>query len=206
VYAIIKSGSRQYQVQPEAIIAVNHLELEQGAAFETDRVLLLDQDGGEVRVGAPYVPGALVKGTVLAHERGRKVLIFKHKRRKNYRRKRGHRQELTRLLIESIEVDGQVVASMPTPTQAAKPAKTPKAAAPEPAEEAPKAASAKAKPKAAAKPKAKAAPKAAAKPKAAGAKAKPKAAASKAKPAAKPAAKRSTSKAGAKPKGKSKKD
>ena len=103
MYAIIKSGSRQYQVQPESVIEVNRLTLEEGANFETDQVLLVDEEGKGAQVGSPFVTGAKVKGTVLAHLRGRKVLIFKHKRRKGYRRKRGHRQELTRLRIDSIE-------------------------------------------------------------------------------------------------------
>ena len=103
MYAIIKSGSRQYQVQPESVIEVNRLALDQGAEFETDQVLLVDEEGKDAQVGTPFVTGARVKGTVVAHLRGKKVLIFKHKRRKGYRRKRGHRQELTRVRIDSIE-------------------------------------------------------------------------------------------------------
>ncbi len=104
MYAIIRSGSRQYRVEPNSVISVNHLALEEGAAFETDHVLLVEPDGQPVRVGAPYVSGVKVKGQVLDHIRDRKVLIFKTKRRKNYRRKRGHRQELTRVRIQSIEL------------------------------------------------------------------------------------------------------
>jgi large subunit ribosomal protein L21 len=104
MYAIIKSGSRQYKVQPETVIAVNRLALEEGAAFETDQVLLVEDDAKAVRVGAPFVAGARVKGKVLDHFRDRKVLVFKQKRRKNYRRKRGHRQELTRVQIQSIDI------------------------------------------------------------------------------------------------------
>jgi large subunit ribosomal protein L21 len=104
MYAIIKSGSRQYQVKPESVIEVNRLPLEQGADFETDQVLLVDDENGGAHVGAPYVAGAKVKGTVVDHFRGKKVLIFKQKRRKGYRRTRGHRQEMTRLRIDSIDV------------------------------------------------------------------------------------------------------
>ena len=104
MYAIIESGSRQYQVQPESVIEVNRLPLAEGAAYETDKVLLYEGDSKDVRIGAPYVTGATVKGKVLSHLRGKKIIVFKHKRRKNYRRTRGHRQELTRLLIESIDV------------------------------------------------------------------------------------------------------
>ncbi len=104
MYAIIKSGSRQYQVKPETVIEVNRLKLEQGADFETEQVLLVDDEAGGARVGTPFVSGAKVRGTVLDHFRGKKVLIFKQKRRKGYKRTRGHRQELTRLRINSIEL------------------------------------------------------------------------------------------------------
>jgi len=103
MYAIIVAGGRQYKVQPETVISVNHLDLEPGSAFETDQVLLVEDDAKAVKVGAPHVPGARVKGEVLDHYRDRKVVIFKFKRRKNYRRKRGHRQELTRIRIKAIE-------------------------------------------------------------------------------------------------------
>ena len=109
MYAIIKSGSRQYQVRPESIIEVNRLPLEEGAPFETDQVLLVDQEGQDIQIGSPYVSGAKVKGKVLSHLRGRKVIVFKFKRRKNYKRTRGHRQELTKVLIEGIEIGGKAV-------------------------------------------------------------------------------------------------
>ncbi|HEX7929073.1 MAG TPA: 50S ribosomal protein L21 [bacterium] len=102
MYAIIKSGARQYKVQPETVIAVNRLPLDEGAAFETDQVLMVGGEGA-AKVGTPLVAGAKVKGKVLEHFRDKKVLTFKFKRRKNERRKRGHRQELTRVQITSIE-------------------------------------------------------------------------------------------------------
>ncbi|MDH5751428.1 MAG: 50S ribosomal protein L21 [Deltaproteobacteria bacterium] len=104
MYAIIKSGSRQYRVQPQAVIQVNSLGLEAGSAFETDQVLLVNNEDKDIQVGVPFVKGAKVKGTVLGAVRGAKVLVFKMKRRKNYRRTRGHRQELTRIRIDSIDV------------------------------------------------------------------------------------------------------
>lgn len=120
MYAIIKSGSRQYQVRPETIIEVNRLPLEEGASFETDQVLLVDQEGQDTLIGSPYVSGAKVKGKVLSHLRGRKVIVFKFKRRKNYKRTRGHRQELTKVLIEGIEIGGKTVgAKKPAPAEAA---------------------------------------------------------------------------------------
>ncbi len=103
MYAIIKSGSSQYQVQPETVIEVNRLALEQGAGFETDRVLLVEDEGKDAQIGTPYVVGAKVTGTVLEHLRGKKIIVFKQKRRKGYKRTRGHRQELTRVRIDKIE-------------------------------------------------------------------------------------------------------
>lgn len=103
MYAIIESGSHQFKVEPETVIEVNRLALDSGAAFETDRVLLVSNEKNDATVGTPYVSGAKVKGTVLEHFRDRKIIVFKFKRRKNYRRKQGHRQELTRVRIDSIE-------------------------------------------------------------------------------------------------------
>ena len=102
MYAIIESGSRQYRVAPQSELEVDRLALEQGGAFETDRVLLLQEDGKGVMIGAPFVSGVTVRGTVVEHFRGRKIIVFKQKRRQGYRRKRGHRQELTRIRIEEI--------------------------------------------------------------------------------------------------------
>jgi large subunit ribosomal protein L21 len=104
MYAIIKCGARQYKVRPQSTIEVNRLPLDAGAAFETEQVLLVGAEEGTAQVGTPYVAGARVTGMVLGHFRGRKVLAFKFKRRKNERRKRGHRQELTRVRIATIEV------------------------------------------------------------------------------------------------------
>ena len=105
MYAIIETGSHQFQVKPETVIEVNRLPVEAGQAFETDKVLLLGDEAqsGSVQIGTPYVSGAKVKGTVLEHMRGPKIRIFKMKRRKGYRRRAGHRQELTRVRIDSIE-------------------------------------------------------------------------------------------------------
>ena len=117
MYAVIETGGKQYTVKPSSMIEVNCLNKEAGEAFETDKVLLLQPAGEGVRIGQPYVKNAKVQGVVLRQFRGRKVLVFKQRRRKNYRRTRGHRQELTLLRIERIVADG-VVASMPTKVKA----------------------------------------------------------------------------------------
>lgn len=118
MYAIIKSGSRQYRVEPEAVIEVNRLALDEGADFETDQVLMFGPDSGDAAIGAPFVEGAVVRGKVLAHRRGKKVVVFKQKRRKNYKRTRGHRQELTVLQISAIETGGKKATAKPAAPKA----------------------------------------------------------------------------------------
>lgn len=102
MYAIFESGGKQHRVQPGEVIALERLDGEPGAKVTFDRVLLVSTDKG-TQVGQPHVKGAAVSATVLEQGKGRKVVVFKKKRRKNYRRKQGHRQLLTRLKIESIK-------------------------------------------------------------------------------------------------------
>jgi large subunit ribosomal protein L21 len=102
LYAIFESGGKQIQVSPGEQIRVEKLEADVGSKVEFAKILVLNQDG-EVELGRPYVEGARVTGTVLEQGRARKVLVFKKKRRKQYRRTRGHRQSFTSVRIESIE-------------------------------------------------------------------------------------------------------
>jgi len=101
MYAVIKSGGKQYRVESGAQLRVEALAAEVGAAVSFDQVLLV---GGSdtVKVGAPLVSGALVKATVLSHGRGDKVRIFKLRRRKHYQKTQGHRQSYTELRIDDI--------------------------------------------------------------------------------------------------------
>ena len=101
MHAIIKAQGKQYKVEAGDILTVDRLEVEPGADYVNDQVLLLSGDDG-VKVGAPLVAGAVVKGTILDHVRGKKLLVFKMKRRKSYRRTKGHRSELTRIKIQSV--------------------------------------------------------------------------------------------------------
>jgi len=101
MFAIIESGGKQYRVAPGAALEVERLGSEPGATVEFDRVLLIGDDG-EVQVGSPTVAGAKVLAHVLDHGRGEKVLVFKYKAKSNYRRRTGHRQELTRVRITEI--------------------------------------------------------------------------------------------------------
>lgn len=103
MYALIETGGKQYRVAPGDVLDVERLADagEPGAAVEFDRVLLVSGDDG-VTVGSPTVEGAVVKASVVDQVRGSKVRVFKMKRRKGYRRTRGHRQELLRVRIEDI--------------------------------------------------------------------------------------------------------
>ena len=103
-FAIVEQGGKQYKAVPGDAIEVDRLPLETGAAVELDKVLLL-ADGDQVQVGTPTVPGARVKAVVESHFKGPKIIVFKYKPRKRYRRKRGHRQQYTRLRIQDIVVE-----------------------------------------------------------------------------------------------------
>lgn len=103
MYAIVESGSKQYCVSPGQLLGVERIEGETGETVHLDRVLLLF-DGKETKVGQPYVPGARVVSEIAEQDRAKKIIVFKFRRRKKYRRKQGHRQPLTRLRIKEIIV------------------------------------------------------------------------------------------------------
>ncbi len=100
MYAVIKTGGKQVRVTEGQEIYIEKLEVEAGETFEFTEVLML---GGEKTViGTPVIEGAKVVAKVLKHGRGKKIIVFKYKVRKNYRKKQGHRQAYTKLVIESI--------------------------------------------------------------------------------------------------------
>jgi len=99
-FAVIRTGGKQYRVEPGTLIRVEKIEGDVGAAIEFNEVLLAGGDA--IRIGTPLVEGAVVRGQIVAHARDKKVLIFKKKRRKNYRRRRGHRQSLTTVKVTEI--------------------------------------------------------------------------------------------------------
>jgi len=103
MYAIIISGGKQYKVAKDAIIDVDLLHVEEGSDFETDQVLFVKTGENDCKVGAPLVAGAKVTGKVIKSFQGKKVVIFKMKRRKTYRKKQGHRQQYTRIQITGIQ-------------------------------------------------------------------------------------------------------
>ena len=101
MYAVIKTGGKQYRVEPGATIRVEKLEGEKGATLELGDVLLVG-DGENIQVGTPTVAGAKVTAEIVAQGRADKLLVFKFRRRKAYRRKNGHRQAFTALKITDI--------------------------------------------------------------------------------------------------------
>ncbi|MEM8800686.1 MAG: 50S ribosomal protein L21 [Pseudomonadota bacterium] len=115
MFAVVKTGGKQYRVAPDDLLTVERLPGNAGDTIALDQVLMLSSDKG-LEVGSPLLNGVAVGAEIVEQKRGDKIIIFKKKRRHNYRRKNGHRQELTVLRITSI---GDAVA-----TKAAKPAAT----------------------------------------------------------------------------------
>ena len=104
MYAIIQSRGRQLKVTPGAIIEVDGTLGEIGSEFSIDQVLLIEKDAGDILTGAPYVANAKVLGVVDGESRGPKLRVFKKKRRKGFRKTRGHRSFFTRVRITDIQV------------------------------------------------------------------------------------------------------
>ena len=105
MYAVIKSGGKQYRVEPGDVIRIEKIDGNIGESIVFKDVLLLS-NGGQLKVGRPYLEGVEVRGTILAQGRGEKIIVFKFRRRKRYRKKRGHRQYLTAIRIEEIKEGG----------------------------------------------------------------------------------------------------
>jgi large subunit ribosomal protein L21 len=101
MYAVVKTGGKQYRVVPGEKLKVEQMPADVGAEVVLDQVLMVGE-GESVRLGRPVLAGASVKATVVAQGRGDKIRIFKMRRRKNYRKHQGHRQNYTELKIESI--------------------------------------------------------------------------------------------------------
>lgn len=102
VYAVIQTGGKQYRVSEGDVITVEKLDAEVGKDLTLDRVLLVSKDG-KVEIGNPVVSGAKAVAKVLGHGKAKKILVFKYKPKDNIRRRQGHRQPYTRLLVEKIE-------------------------------------------------------------------------------------------------------
>ena len=112
-YAIIETGGKQIRVEAGRFYDIERLSAEENEKVTIDSVLLV-QHNGEVNIGQPLVSGAKVEGTIMRHFRDRKVLVYKMKPKKKTRKKRGHRQEVTRLMIDSISLNGSTLTEAPT--------------------------------------------------------------------------------------------
>jgi large subunit ribosomal protein L21 len=103
MYAVIKSGGKQYRVAPGQTIRLEKVAGEVGAKIELGNILLVENDGN-VQVGSPLVANAKIQATVVEHDRAKRILVFKKKRKKQYRRTQGHRQDYTAVRIDNIIV------------------------------------------------------------------------------------------------------
>ena len=110
MYAVIETGGKQYRVQQGDVVSVEKLNVEAGEKVTFDKGLVVN-DGAAVTVGTPAVEGAAVSGTVVENGKGKKVVIFKYKAKKDYRKKQGHRQPYTMVKIEEIAMGGKVFAA-----------------------------------------------------------------------------------------------
>ena len=119
-YAIIETGGKQMKVEAGRFYDIELLTAEPDEKVTINAVLLVHHEGA-VSIGQPLVEGATVEGTIMRHFRGRKVLVYKMKPKKKTRKKRGHRQEITRFLINSINLNGEVLAYEEAPTMAESP-------------------------------------------------------------------------------------
>jgi large subunit ribosomal protein L21 len=104
VYAIVQTRGRQLKVTPGAVVEIDGVPGEQGSKFEFEQVLLVQGDAGDIVAGAPFVANAKVLGVVDGEARGPKIRVFKKKRRKGFRKTRGHRSFLTRVRITDIQI------------------------------------------------------------------------------------------------------
>ncbi len=103
MYAIIETCGKQYKVSEGDVVFFEKLEDEEGKKVKFDKVILVSNEG-KVEVGTPYIKGAKVEGKVIAHGKAKKIIVFKYKAKKNYRRKQGHRQPYTKVEITSIKL------------------------------------------------------------------------------------------------------
>jgi large subunit ribosomal protein L21 len=103
MYAVVQIGGKQYKVQEGDVVFVDKLAIEEGEVVTFDKVLAVSQEG-IITFGKPLVAGATVQAKVLGHGKGKKIIVFKYKPKKNYRRKQGHRQPYTKVQIDKINV------------------------------------------------------------------------------------------------------
>lgn len=115
MYAIIESCGKQYKVAEGDVVFFEKLDTEEGKKVSFDKVILV-ANGEKVEIGNPYVKGAKVEGKVVAHGKGKKIVVFKYKAKKNYRRKQGHRQPYTKVEITAVKTAAAKKAEKATET------------------------------------------------------------------------------------------
>lgn len=118
-FAIIEAGGKQLKVEPGRFYDVNRLPNDADTSLSLDQVLLV-HDGNDVTIGQPLVKGATVEVTVMQHRRDRKIIVYKMQPKKKTRKKRGHRQELTRLMVDAIHLDGKAIGETKAKKQSTK--------------------------------------------------------------------------------------
>jgi large subunit ribosomal protein L21 len=109
-YAIIETGGKQIRVEPGRHYDIELLPVDEQSTYTIDKVLLV-HDEDDISIGQPFIEGATVEGTVMQHRRGKKVIVYKMRPKKKTRKKRGHRQEITRFMVDSINYNGKTIAS-----------------------------------------------------------------------------------------------
>ena len=114
MYAIIEACGKQYKVAEGDVVFFEKLDAEEGKKVKFDNVILVSEDNGKIEVGNPYVKGVKVEGKVVAHGKGKKIIVFKMKAKKNYRRKQGHRQPYTKVEITAVKTAAEKKATAKT--------------------------------------------------------------------------------------------
>ena len=117
-YAIIETGGKQLKVEPGRFYDIELLHADPDSNYTIDKVLLVNHND-EITVGQPFIEGATVEGTIMQHLRGKKVIVYKMQPKKKTRKKRGHRQEITRFMVNSINMGGSAIASKEDAVEAA---------------------------------------------------------------------------------------
>ncbi len=124
MYAVVKTGGKQYRVAKDDVITIEKLSADAGDTVTLDKVLMIG-DGDNVTIGAPFIDGAAVAGEIVEQKRDKKIVVFKKRRRQNYRRKKGHRQHITLMRVTDIIASGAkpaAAAAKPAPKKEAAPA------------------------------------------------------------------------------------
>ena len=109
MFAIVEACGRQYQIEAGRFVDLDLTDAEEGDAFRFDKVLMI-VDGADSTLGSPYIEGAAVTGRIIAHRKGRKIIVYHMRPKKGTRKKQGHRQQMTRVVIDTIELKDKVLA------------------------------------------------------------------------------------------------